>query len=120
MQRAHLFGTDSQTAQPIRTLRALKGREERDGKEREGGSEAGWGGWWLVVERAGGRERKRGSEGTGGGRRGIVCGAGRRHVISQIDKFQSSAKAKSRGYKLYMHQSRQPPRIGRASCRESA
>lgn len=51
-----------------------------------------WGvdGWWLVVERERGRE--------GGGETGTVCGAGRRHVISQIDKFQSSAKAKSRGY----------------------
>ena len=64
-----------------------------------------WGvdGWWLVVERerarerAREREREREREGERG-RDGTVCGAGRRHVISQIDKFQSSAKAKSRGY----------------------
>lgn len=63
-----------------------------------------WGvdGWWLVVEREREtectRERERESESEGGGETGAVCGAGRRHVISQIDKFQSSAKAKSRGY----------------------
>lgn len=89
MQRAHLFGTESHTAQPIRTLPALKGREERDGRGR---SEEVGGGW--LVAGSGERERER----EGEGETAIVCGAGRRHVISQIDKFQSSAKAKSRGY----------------------
>lgn len=82
MQRAHLFGTESPAAQPIRTLPVLKGREERDGRGRIEQRGGGMDGWWLVV--------------GGGGM--TVCGAGRRHVISQTDKFQSSAKAKSRGY----------------------
>lgn len=100
MQRAHLFGTESQTAQPIRKLPAQKGREERDGR----GRSKDVGGGWLVAgsgERERETERKTGRERVGereGGETGTVCGAGRRHVISQIDKFQSSAKAKSRGY----------------------
>lgn len=98
MQRAHLFGTESQTAQPIRKLPAQKGREERDGR----GRSKDVGGGWLVAgsgERERRRKRERGKEGEReGGETGTVCGVGRRHVISQIDKFQSSAKAKSRGY----------------------
>lgn len=58
MQRAHLFGTDSQTAQPIRTLPALKGREERDGR----GRSKDVGGGWLV---AGSGERERESKREG-------------------------------------------------------
>ena len=54
MQRAHLFGTESQTAQPIRTLPALKGREERDGR----GRSKDVGGGWLVAG-SGERERER-------------------------------------------------------------
>lgn len=91
-QRAHLFGTETQTAQPIRTLPVLKGREERWQREKQRGR--GVDGWWLVGESVRASERGRERERVGG----VVCGAGRRHVISQIDKFQSSAKAKSRGY----------------------
>lgn len=100
MRRAHLFGTKSQTVQPIRTLPALKGREVKDGTGR--GREWGLGGgvdcWWLVAKRE--RRERRGKEGgrEAVGETGTVCGAGRRHVISQTDKFQSSPKAKSRGY----------------------
>lgn len=57
----------------------------------------GWGVdcWWLVAKRER-EQRERGREAVG--ETGTVCGAGRRHVISQTDKFQSSPKAKSRGY----------------------
>lgn len=48
------------------------------------------------------RAREREKQGEGRGETGIVCGAGKRHVISQTDKIQSSAKAKSRGYSFYM------------------
>lgn len=61
MQRAHLFGTESQTAQPIRKLPAQKGREERDGR----GRSKDVGGGWLVAgsgerETEKKRERERG------------------------------------------------------------
>ena len=61
------------------------------------------GGGWLVAgsgerEREREREEKEREREGERGRDRTVCGAGRRHVISQIDKFQSSAKAKSRGY----------------------
>lgn len=49
MQRAHLFGMESQTAQPIRTLPALKGREERWQREKQRGG--GVDSWWLAEER---------------------------------------------------------------------
>lgn len=102
MRRAHLFGTKPLTAQPIRTLPALKGREERDGKGRS--KEWGVDCWWLVAERERETVRKRKWEGEMEKERGReekrqrLCGAGRRRVISQTDEFQSSAKAKSRGY----------------------
>lgn len=46
----------------------------------------GWGVdcWWLVAKRER-EQRERGREAVG--ETGTVCGAGRRHVISQTDKF---------------------------------